>query len=127
MKGVKVGTTIVGGLMLMLTVLSPAAWAQNFAGSAAQPFRVSWAPRTYGVRPAIEGYVHNDSPFWVANVRLRVEGLDAEKRPIGERYVWTLGDIPPSNRVYFLAESVPGAASYRISVASYDLMSLGGP
>ncbi len=127
MQGVNVGLRTFAGLMIMLVVLGPAAWAQNFGGSTAQWFRVSWGPRTYGVRPSIEGYVHNDSVYWVGNVRLQIEGLDAETRPVGERYVWTFGNIAPSDRGYFVAESLPGATTYRITVASFDVVSRGGP
>ncbi len=91
MKGGRIGTSIVAGLMVIPALVSTLAWAEGFV----------------------------DSSAWV-------EGLDAGQRTIGERYVWVLGSIPPSNRIYFVAESVPGAASYRISVSSYDLMTGGG-
>jgi hypothetical protein len=122
---VRVGTSILASLIVIPALVSTLAWGEGFADSSAPPFRVTWEPRTYAMRPSIEGYVHNDSPYWVSNVRLRIEGLDAGQRTIGERYVWTLGRVLPSNRVYFMAESLPGAASYRITVASYDLMTGG--
>lgn len=126
MKAVRAGLRTFVGLMVLVAVLGPAAWAQNFAGSSADWFRVSWGPRTYGLRPSIEGYVANHSLYWVSNVRLRIEGLDAATRPVGERYVWTFGTIAPSDRGYFVAETVRGAATYRITVVSFDVVSRGG-
>jgi hypothetical protein len=111
---------------LTLILLTTAASAQNFARPSDQWFRVSWGPRTYGVAPAIEGQVHNDSDFWVSNVRLRVEGLDAEKRPVGELYAWTFGNIAPGGWAYFVVQTMPGAATYRITVSSFDVVSHGG-
>lgn len=126
MKAIRTGMRTVVGLVAMVAVLGPAAWAQNFAGPLADRFNVSWGPRTYGLRPSIEGYVANHSLYWVSNVRLRIEGLDAAARPVGERYVWTFGTIAPSDRGYFVAETVRGATTYRITVVSFDVVSRGG-
>jgi hypothetical protein len=115
------------GLLLVLAVLTPAAWAQDFGRSSDQQFRVSWEARSYSPAPSLEGYVHNDTLYRVSNVRLRVEGFDAERRPVGERFIWAFGDIAPNNRSYFVAPSVPRAATYRITVASFDVVSRGGP
>src|SRR3989442_6014982 len=111
---------------LALILLATATSAQNFARPSDQWFRVSWGPRTYGVVPAIEGRVHNDSDFWISNVRLRVEGLDAGRRPVRELFAWTFGDIAPGGQGYFLVQTVPGAATYRIPVSPVDVGSPGG-
>src|SRR3989442_13581163 len=99
---------------LALILLATATSAQNFARPSDQWFRVSWGPRTYGVVPAIEGRVHNDSDFWISNVRLRVEGLDAGRRPVGGPFAWTFCDIPPHGQAYIIAQPGPGAAPRRI-------------
>jgi hypothetical protein len=117
----------VAGLLLVLVVLSPPAWAQDFGRPSDERFRVSWEARSYSPAPSIEGYVHNDTLYRVSNVRLRVEGFDAEKRPVGERFVWAFGDIAPRERSYFVAPSLPRAATYRITVSSFDVVSRGGP
>jgi hypothetical protein len=113
-------------VMSMVIGLGPAAWGQDY-GRSAEWFRVSWAPRSYGIEPAIEGWVHNDSLHRVSNVRLRIEGLGADSRPVGEVFVWAFGDIGPNDRASFVARAVRGAATYRISVASFDMVSRGGP
>jgi hypothetical protein len=126
MRGIKIGASIVAGLMVIPALASTLAWGEGVVDSSAWPFRVTWEARTSAMRPSIEGYVYNDSFYWADGVRLRIEGLDAGQRTIGERYVWAPATIPPSNRIYFTAESVPGAASHRVSVASYDLRTGGG-
>jgi hypothetical protein len=115
------------GLLLLLVLLSPAAWAQDFGRPSDERFRVSWETRSYSPAPSLEGYVHNDTLYRVSNVRLRVEGFDAERRPVGELLVWAFGDIAPSDRSYFVAPAVPRAATYRITVSSFDVVSRGGP
>jgi hypothetical protein len=73
----------------------------------------------------IKGSVFNDSPYRVTDVRLQVVGLDPDRQPIGQTLAWALGDIAPGGETSFFAEPVPGAVSYRITVVSYDLVSLG--
>ena len=58
-------------------------------------------------------------------VRLQVEGLDADRHSIGRTLVWAFGDIAPGGETSFVAEPMPGAVNYRITVVSYDLVSLG--
>ncbi len=73
---------------------------------------------------SIQGQVRNDSTVWVTDVRLRVEGIDAGGRPVGQRVVWALGDIVPGGEPSFVVESVPGAVSYRIDVVSFAVVSV---
>jgi hypothetical protein len=118
--------SVLAGVLCVLGVLSSAAWAQDFGRSSADWFHVSWEPRAYGTTPSIEGYVHNATLYRVSNVRLRIEGLDAEHRLVGQVFVWTFGDIGPGDRAYFVATVVRGATTYRITVASFDVVSRGG-
>jgi hypothetical protein len=58
-------------------VLVSAATAQPHA-DVAQSLRVEWQRTTeVSRRPGIEGYVYNDSPYQIGNLRLRLEILDA--------------------------------------------------
>ena len=111
---------------LMLAV-STTVWAQNFGGSPAQWFHVTWDHRGYGPVPTIQGYVQNDSPFRVTNVRLQIDGLDGGGRPVAQAFGWTFGDIARGDRGYFTAPAIPGAAAYQITVSSFDVVSGGGP
>jgi len=109
-------------------LLTTTAWGQTgqTGEQAAQRwFQVSWAPPTDGVVSIIKGSVLNDSPYRVTDVRLQVEGLDADHHPVGRTLAWAIGDIAPGGETSFVAEPVPGAVSYRITVVSYDLVSLG--
>src|SRR5712692_6219500 len=113
---------------LGLVLLTTTAWGQTGQTDegAAQPwFRVSWAPSTEDVVSSIKGSVFNDSPYRVTDVRLEVEGLDPDRQPVGQTLVWVFGDIAPGGETSFVAEPMPGAVRYRITVVSYDLVSLG--
>ena len=116
--------TLAAALML---AVSTTAWAQNFGGSPAPWFHVTWNNRGYGPVPTIEGYVQNASPFRVTNVRLQIDGLDGGGRSVAQAFGWTFGDIAPGDRGYFTAPAIPGATAYQISVASFDVISSGGP
>src|SRR5438105_3316768 len=75
----------------------------------------------------IEPIVHNDSRYRVTDVQLRVEGLNADNHEVGQRVVWALGDIAPSGETSVVAERIPGAVNYRITVVSFDLVSVEAP
>ena len=112
-------------LGLALVLLTTAAWGQTGEQGAPRWFRVSWTPPTDGVVSRIKGSVFNDSPYRVTDVRLQVEGLDADHHSVGRRLAWAVGDIAPGAATFFAAEPLPGAVDYRITVVSYDLVSRG--
>jgi hypothetical protein len=41
--------------------------------------------------------------------------------------VWALGDIDPGSESSFVAEAMPGAVTYRITVISFDIVSAAPP
>ena len=110
--------------LVLLTIPASGQVGQTGEPAAQRWFRVSWAPPTEGVVSRIKGSVFNDSPYRVTDVRLQVEGLDSDRHPVGRTLVWAFGDIAPSGETSFVAEPVPGAVNYRITVVSYDLVSL---
>ena len=75
--------------------------------------------------PTISGTVYNGSSYRVTNVRLRVEGLDAEGKLVGHRLTWAYGSISPGATTSFVVERVSSATDYRITVQSFDLVSMG--
>ena len=109
------------GVALMLTT---AAWDQNRDQVADRWFHVSWHPRSDVVPPTIGGHVHNDSPYRVTDVQLQVQGLNAEGHEVGQRSAWALGDIPAGGETSFVVKTMPGAVDYRISVHSFDIVSV---
>ena len=108
---------------LALTALPAVVWGQ--AGEAPPPrwFRVSWTPPEDGPPAIIKGRVFNDSPYRVTDVRLQLEGLDANHQSVGRRLAWAIGDIDPRGETFFATEALAGAVSYQITVVSYDLVS----
>jgi hypothetical protein len=90
-------------------------------------FRAEW-----GVPPLphsltkIEGYIYNDSRLRVTDVRLRVVSHDSAGRAVGETLGWVFGDIPPGGRGYFAVPLAKPAATYGVTVISFDVVSEGG-
>lgn len=112
-------------LAIALMLPTTAAWGQDRGRPANDSFRVSWEPETDRVTPRIEGRVHNDSRFRVTDVRLQVDGLDADGQPVGRTFAWALGDIVAGGETSFVVEGMRGAVTYRISVHSFDVVSGG--
>ncbi len=111
---------------LALALLATTAWGQTrpTGEEGAQTwFRVSWAPPTDGAG-TLKGSVFNDSQYRVTDVRLQIEGLDADRHLVGRRLAWAIGDIPAAGETFFTTEPLPGAVNYRITVISWDLVSL---
>jgi hypothetical protein len=112
---------------LFVIMLAFMTWATDglAQGTAApsEALRVTWQPRQYGVRPAIEGQVQNDTQFWISAVRLSVEGFDASGQSVGHTSTWTFGNIAPGGRGHFVVATLPGATTYRITVSAFDRVS----
>ena len=125
-KRMKAGRLLV--LVMLILAASPTdGRAQGVPPPSVEALRVTWEPRRFGVKPAIEGQVQNDSDFWVSSVRLRVEGYDASGQAVGETSTWTFGNIAPGGRGYFVVPTLPGATTYRISVSAFDRVSRQNP
>ena len=109
-------------LGLVLVVLTSPARGQSWDSW----FRVSWGPEADGKTPIprIEASVYNDSPYRVTDVELEVEGLSEDQHSVGQRFVWALGDIDSGGESSFVTETMPGAATYRITVISFDIVSV---
>jgi hypothetical protein len=87
-----------------------------------ESFRVEWGRRSDFWRPAVDGYVHNDSDYRVGNIRLRVEMLDASNSPVSTQAMWVFGVINARDRGYFVLPLPEPGNTYRITVESFDLM-----
>jgi len=110
-------------LATFVSLLPATVWGQDQAQSPPNWFRVSWQS---GVLPStIEGQVQNTSPFRAIDVRVQIEGLDAENHILGQRLVWLSDDIAPGDTTSYFSESILGAVGYRVSVASFELVSGG--
>jgi hypothetical protein len=112
----------IGGALGIALVLTTAVAAEQLAPDGW--FRVSWEVHDGAVPPRIEGRVHNDSPYRVTDVRLRLQGFDAENHGVGQRDAWAVGDIDSGGDTSFVAEAMPEAVQYRIAVQSFDIVSV---
>ena len=87
-------------------------------------FRVEWERRTGALlRPAIEGYVYNDSEYRIGNVLLRIEILDDSGRQLGRKTAWFHGVIDAYARGYFVLPVPDPGQTYQIAVESFDVLS----
>lgn len=84
-----------------------------------QHFTVTWDAVQRRGRQEVAGYVLNRSPYRVGNVRVLVDSVDATGRIVSQRVSWVLGELGADSRLYFEVPTTP-AASYRVSVFSYD-------
>ena len=112
----------VSGVALALLLLATTGWSQE-SRPAAHAFHVTWPPQTDRVLSRIRGNVRNNSGFRVTNVRLQIDGLDAGGRSVERHFPWAIGDLVPGGETSFLFEPIPGAVSYTVIVASFDVVS----
>jgi hypothetical protein len=110
-------------LGIALTLSATAAWAQDPRLPGPAAFAVSLKREADPAAARIEGRVDNASAYHLTDVRLEVEGLDANRRSVGRIFVWAIGDLVPGGQSSFVFEAMPGAVSYGIGVVSYDVVS----
>jgi len=109
---------VVIGLMLLGT----AGFGGTRAGAQSAPvteLRVEWEAVARGDKALLRGYVYNQQQMRVERVRLRVEQLDANARPVATRSTWIPGEIAYRDRAYFEL-TVPVAAAHRVTIESFD-------
>jgi len=104
------------------------ATAQALHTQVANSLRVEWQRTTsLGGRPAIEGYVYNDSQFRIGGVRLRVEILDSSNQVVGETFGWVYGNISSRGRWPFSMPPPTAGESFRVTVESFHLVAREAP
>jgi len=102
--------------------------AQTPATDAQNPFRfeIEEAQSPFRGR-AVEGYVYNNLPWRITNVRLRVESVDSAGGVTGETYGWVVGDVKAGGRGYFFVLVSSRAATYRATVESFNKVAVEAP
>jgi hypothetical protein len=111
------------------TLAAPAAWhpgnLQPLILGWQQYFRIQWAaaPARGGV--LIDGYITNTWGFPAQQVRVLVTGYDAAGQQVGQLVAWGPNEINPGSRVYFDVDVPRGAASYDVSVFSWNWVQMG--
>ncbi|PYO07389.1 MAG: hypothetical protein DMD75_20960 [Candidatus Rokuibacteriota bacterium] len=101
--------------------------AQTPTADAPTPFRFELAqadgPRGLGVA----GYVYNGLPWRITNVRLRVDGVDANGTVTASASGWVVGDVKAGDRGYFYVPVSSPATTYRATVQSFDKVAVEAP
>ena len=107
---------------LVALVLGPtAARAQSHAiYGADRYFSVDAQTETRSLGAVVAGYVRNEGGLPARVVRLRVERLDAGGQVMATSVGYVFGIVTPSSRVYFEVPGPSAAATYRVSVLSFD-------
>lgn len=113
---------ILGALVLAVLLSVGVARAQIGTRAVGDDLQVDWsASEDRRGRPVVSGYVVNRrAGTYAINVRLRVEALDDAGRVTGSTTGYVIGDVPPSNRAYFEIRAPARAATYRVSIESFD-------
>jgi hypothetical protein len=106
---------IVGGI---LGPIAPK--AQAAAANAQSEFRFEFMESDGHRGRAIEGYVYNELPWTITNVRLRLESLDRGGTVTAESSGWVIGAVPAGGRAYFFVPVSSRATAYRATVQSFD-------
>jgi hypothetical protein len=111
------------GLGLVLALVATAAAADPARAPLADAFHVTLEREGNPVAHRVTGNVHNGSPFRVTNVRVEIQGFDADRNAVGRIVVWAFGDIAPGGDSAFLFDAMPEATTYHLAVVSYDVVS----
>ena len=110
-------------------VLGPAvACGQSYAIYGADryfPIDAQTEARSRGA--VVAGYVRNEGGLAARDVRLRVEQLDAGGQVVATSIGYVSGTLTPGRRVYFEVPVPSAAATYRVSVLSFDWINTVGP
>ncbi len=109
-------------LVLTLSACAGQTWEPGKAVSLTDGrFQVEWqAAQTSTGAPLIAGYVQNTRGAGVANVRMKVETLDAQGQVIGTATALAPGYLGGFSRTYFEVPLEKTGVGYRVSVASWD-------
>ena len=84
-------------------------------------FQIEWqTAQTAKGAPLIAGYVRNTSGGGAANVRMKVETLDAQGQIIGTATALAPGYLGGFSRTYFEVPLETAGVGYRVTVASWD-------
>jgi hypothetical protein len=111
---------MVGTLLLAGTVVSNVA-AQSYAiYGVDRYFSLEWQGDERRGKPIVSGYVTNVWGIGASSVRLRVEALDGSGGVSATSIGYVFGDLTPGMRAYFEVPVPRKAASYRVSVLSFD-------
>lgn len=105
-------------IVVLLAALSPAQEATPSGSFLRVQWHVIELPEPVHIK--LEGYVYNDSPIRVTDVRLHVVERDSAARAVGEAWGWVFGDVPARDSAYFAIPLETVADTYDVAVVSFD-------
>ena len=121
-----IGATV--GVIITLTSLDVTTVNAQAKAEVARMLRVEWEPTTETFsRPALVGFVYNDSTFRIGSLRLRVEALDGSNQVLSEVLHWAYVDVPARGRGAFRVARPREGETFRITVESFVLMAREAP
>jgi len=113
-------------LMASLLLASTAATAASYAPETIDRyFRVEFKVLSGAGGQALEGYIYNSAGMPAERMVVDISQLDASGTVVGKTSTRVLGGVPAGSRAWFQAK-VPPAASYRVEIASFDWLRVGG-
>lgn len=117
----KVKPQILAAGLIVIHLGTAVGWAQNFGAPLDTYFRLEWeVGQSKSGPPTITGYIYNDRRIRALNVRLLVEELDGFGRVVSKTIGYVDGDVPAQGRAYFTVPVRSAAATYRVTVDSFD-------
>jgi hypothetical protein len=112
---------------MTLTTIAGADSVNAEPATADAPFRFELAQADGHRAPGVEGYVYNGLPWRITNVRLRVEGVDANGTVTASASGWVMGNVQAGGRGYFYVPVSSPAMTYRATVQSFDKVAVEAP
>jgi hypothetical protein len=113
--------------VMTLTTVASADSVNADPATADAPFRFELAQADGHRAPGVEGYVYNGLPWRITNVRLRVEGFDANGTVTASASGWVMGNLQAGGRAYFYVPVSSPAMTYRATVQSFDKVAVEAP
>ena len=108
-----------GAVLLVVLSVVGIASAQIPDSRVASAIRVEWERLTD--RPAIEGYVYNDSDYRIGLVRLRVSTRQADQPPT-DTLAWVYGNVPAHGRWNFRVRVPQALEVLGVTIESFSLI-----
>jgi hypothetical protein len=120
-------TLLVLGITVMSVAASVVVRAQTAARDERSQFRFEFAQARSLRGLGVEGWAYNDLPWRVTNVRLQVDCLDESGTVTESASGWVNGNVSAGGRAYFFVAVAKPAATYRVSVQSFDKIAREAP
>lgn len=91
------------------------------------PFRFDLAQAAGPRGLAVECFVYSGLPWLITNVRLRVDSVDGDGTVTASASGWVIGDVKAGGRGYFWVPISSPSKTYRVTVQSFDKVSVEVP